>query len=62
MLQEKQVEQLEKVLTQVLIFIEEKQSSGELLVNDEETFFDRMKANEPGELIELDGFLGQLTI
>lgn len=40
----------------------EQAEAGELLVDDEQKFIDRVKAKEAGEFINLDGFVGKSTI
>lgn len=57
-LQERRIGQLEKVLAELYVFIDEQSAAGELLVDDEEKYLERVKAKEAGEFINLDGFVG----
>ena len=40
------------------MFIDEQAAAGELLVDDEEKYLERVRAKEAGEFINLDGFAG----
>ena len=46
-------------MSELLHFIEERQAAGELMVDDEEKFYDRIRSKDPTEFDELEGFVGK---
>ena len=56
--QEKKVEQLTKVLSELLQFIDERHAAGELMVDDEK-LFEKIKSKDSRKLDELEGFIGE---